>query len=768
MSIPNASRPGWHLRAAAAVGSILIFTGLGVSPARVEASSPAGWTGHVTMHRVWSYDQTDEDLVIGSAIVDGVVTTSTEGVAITHDWATIGGGPNGSLVCFGTKTEKWSGTVVEPAPFVVRFDRNPDGTYPYAGTSLWGTLTDYHVEYTNHYYNPDPVADPLGGSCGTNDASFTTDATTDLRISDTEGVSGVAEHEFTGLVGSKELGGAGAQVRHLTWSLTSEDSDGDGLIDPREIALDGTAWDDPDSDNDGPSDGYEVFTYYATAPHYTDPNNPDSDGDGPWDGDELFGTNLSGLNPHGGTSDPLDSSSIPPCPSCGGIPPKAIFTAFWDSSTPALEVFNGSGSISSLGSIASWDWDFGDGRSASGPTISHDYVRPDRYHVTLTVTDSFGGSDSTSQDLTVDAPVLYAPYVHLSRGEKYLPDGVDRFLANASLDWYRASFESSGQITHCMPSIVATRGSISAAKLSGDGRPPYQGNYSKLFHVGPLPPHPCGGDSQSAAYSNDENIGPTTAEPPTRPLATSFRSEGFYLDLGAPGINTAADASQNGSVGRGNQLLDLGVHDSRGTYYEYVAGKYVVYWMFYPYNFYDQRVCAAQACLRITEIHEGDWEHIVIRLDDTDQASRVRYYQHNCDGSESDYAWSTLGASPDDQHASLFNGTHPIVWSALGGHASYSSQGSDNGQTGVHLGWCGSPSVQPLQDVTTSGDTWKTWTSLQNARAMRWYGYTGNWGYGKGQSGQSWFPNLVPFGPAGPSPSRLVAGAVPAVPSEWQ
>lgn len=306
------SRPAWYRLVAMSLTAVFVVTGMGIISTRpVAAASTAGWTGHVTMHRVWTYDFTQEDLVIGSAIIDGVVTTSTHDLAVTS-WSTTGPArPNGSITCPGTKTEEWTGTVTEPAAFAVQFGTNADGTYSYAGTSLWGTLTDYHVEYVNHYYNFDPVADPLGGSCGTNDASFTLDTTVDLRISDTEGVTGVAERTFTGLSGSRDLGGAAGLTRQLSWSLTSEDSDGDGLIDPREVALDGTDPHNPDSDGDGLSDGYEVFTRYATSPHYTDPNNRDTDGDGPWDGDELFGTNLSGLNPSGGTSDPLDSGSIP-------------------------------------------------------------------------------------------------------------------------------------------------------------------------------------------------------------------------------------------------------------------------------------------------------------------------------------------------------------------------------------------------------------------------------------------------------------------------
>ncbi len=57
--------------------------------------------------------------------------------------------------------------------------------------------------------------------------------------------------------------------------------------------------------------------------------------------------------------------------------------------------FDGSGSTAVTGTIASWKWDFGDGKTATGPIVSHVYAAPGDYVVTLMVTDSSGNVNMT-------------------------------------------------------------------------------------------------------------------------------------------------------------------------------------------------------------------------------------------------------------------------------------------------------------------------------------------------------------------------------------
>lgn len=55
------------------------------------------------------------------------------------------------------------------------------------------------------------------------------------------------------------------------------------------------------------------------------------------------------------------------------------------------------------GTITSYQWDLGDGNSASGMTVSHTYEAPGTYDVTLTVVDDGGASAVKTQEVTVSA-----------------------------------------------------------------------------------------------------------------------------------------------------------------------------------------------------------------------------------------------------------------------------------------------------------------------------------------------------------------------------
>ncbi len=86
-----------------------------------------------------------------------------------------------------------------------------------------------------------------------------------------------------------------------------------------------------------------------------------------------------------------------------GTAPTAIFAL--SPTGPSIDetvFFNASDSTASAGrSIATYSWTFGDGRTASGVTVSHDYDVAGTYNVTLTVTDNRGASDSTSSSVIV-------------------------------------------------------------------------------------------------------------------------------------------------------------------------------------------------------------------------------------------------------------------------------------------------------------------------------------------------------------------------------
>jgi PKD repeat protein len=53
------------------------------------------------------------------------------------------------------------------------------------------------------------------------------------------------------------------------------------------------------------------------------------------------------------------------------------------------------------GTIASWFWNFDDGKTSTERNPNHRYVKFRNYSVTLTVTDDKGASHSTSKNITI-------------------------------------------------------------------------------------------------------------------------------------------------------------------------------------------------------------------------------------------------------------------------------------------------------------------------------------------------------------------------------
>ncbi len=72
--------------------------------------------------------------------------------------------------------------------------------------------------------------------------------------------------------------------------------------------------------------------------------------------------------------------------------------------------FDGSGSSDTDGSVVSWNWDFGDGYTATGVNVAHSYQAKMAFTVTLNVTDDLGAwNEATVQILIVNtAPTIIA------------------------------------------------------------------------------------------------------------------------------------------------------------------------------------------------------------------------------------------------------------------------------------------------------------------------------------------------------------------------
>jgi len=100
-----------------------------------------------------------------------------------------------------------------------------------------------------------------------------------------------------------------------------------------------------------------------------------------------------------------DASATPMAEFFTANPLSASFTYSPSNPAPVLAV---TFTASATGGTQpySYNWDFGDGFTSNGQSVSHSYLLPGTYTVTLTVNDANGATVSTSQTVTVSIPIL--------------------------------------------------------------------------------------------------------------------------------------------------------------------------------------------------------------------------------------------------------------------------------------------------------------------------------------------------------------------------
>ena len=91
--------------------------------------------------------------------------------------------------------------------------------------------------------------------------------------------------------------------------------------------------------------------------------------------------------------------TIPPAP-----PSAIISSSSAIGDAPLAVIFDGSSSTSNQSQIISYSWDFGDGSTAGGVNVSHNYTEPGNYQTVLTVTDETGLSSQATTPVIINAP----------------------------------------------------------------------------------------------------------------------------------------------------------------------------------------------------------------------------------------------------------------------------------------------------------------------------------------------------------------------------
>jgi len=409
----------------------------------------------------------------------------------------------------------------------------------------------------------------------------------------------------------------------------------------------------------------------------------------------------------------------------------AKFTAKWLDQGRGDEVAFDAGGSGPQADIASYEWDFGDmgqgtmtGGTSRNPIYA--YPEPGRYNVTLTVTGNDGSTATAQKRVVVDPVKTFAPAVYMHPQEKYFPGGTEEFLDNSQLRWDKPN---STAIT-CKDEILADSNGFPSPDVP-------RFSYAQLSGTGGATPY----SRKIALYDPDEDWCYTTTKTAYSNSAPRIAKKeendtnGFVLNL----KGSDPDPRQT-PLYKGDKALDAPV------YTEYEPGRYIIYWFFYPYNGWTDPMSDGKV---LKEYHEGDWEHITVKLNTNNDATRVAYYQHYCAAKE--YTWGS-------SKVGKVGGTHPKVYSALGGHASFEDVGD-----GTPVSCWSKGSV--LDKASAKGPRWDTWNNTVNARSKSWYGYGGNWGDRSALSTQGLLGKLDNYGPEGPGPIRSKSPDV--VPAGW-
>lgn len=156
----------------------------------------------------------------------------------------------------------------------------------------------------------------------------------------------------------------------------------------------------------------------------------------------------------------------------------------------------------------------------------------------------------------------------------------------------------------------------------------------------------------------------------------------------------------------------------------------LAYWFFYPYN--GAVGDGMEPNTALFGYHEGDWEHVIVLLDQSDELEAVSFSAHGSQGAWI-YDWSE--GEPSLGRFQLVNG-RPLVYSAWHSHASYPLAGlitrpdtayAINDRTGEGPRWDGAVEVIAIdKSLLTKGSSfkepdWARWVGRWGSTEDRWY-----------------------------------------------
>ena len=173
-------------------------------------------------------------------------------------------------------------------------------------------------------------------------------------------------------------------------------------------------------------------------------------------------------------------------------PPLAAFTADPTSSTATQTVaFDASGSSDPDGTIEAYEWDFGDGSTATGLTTSHTYAHAGEYAVTLKVTDDEGGTGKASHPIDVAGAAPLAAFAvstpSPAAGRPVAFDGSASSDPDGAVGTYSWDFGDGGQGGGARPSHVFASAGLYPVTLKVTDEEGKTAEVAHLVAVAPAP-----------------------------------------------------------------------------------------------------------------------------------------------------------------------------------------------------------------------------------------------------------------------------------------
>ncbi len=365
------------------------------------------------------------------------------------------------------------------------------------------------------------------------------------------------------------------------------------------------------------------------------------------------------------------------------------------------------------------DADDAPARTTRGRKVRHDYAEAGEVSPAVVVTSALNPDCAplgASVTIVVDPINHYTPTIQFHPKEKYFGGDPNDFILDATLRYEDG------------------KGGCKDRDLAGHVDQP---------NLPELDPRLLGTQAGTSAYrvkncpwTDDIDVPfPRVNEDYTVVKKGDDPDQGYVLDL------RNDEGLREGGT---NSVLYAEWFDPRGK------SPYIIYWLFYPHNHWRS--------LALDEVHEGDWEHVVVMVDQDDLAAKkVAFYQHYCLPDVRKFEKLTV----DEQG-------HFVVFAAKGGHASF-----PDGRRG--------PRNSCIQDrkggwdyARAGGRQWRPWNigGTLNAAEQPWYGFGGSWGDRSDDSDPGKFDN---FGPPGPGPQKSVQvdgsiekGAGETVPTGWR